>query len=364
MITACLSLIAVAFVIACPMTAVMRRMGRRLGQMDNPGDRKIHTQPIPATGGIAIVAGIVVPMIGALAAINWLPNSVWSKFLPQAITYLDGARGVSGMALALLGAILALHITGLIDDRKALGPYSKLAIQLAVAAVLVIGFDVRLLVLLGPVGSCAVSIIWLVAITNAFNFLDNMDGLSGGVATICGSIFMAAAIVNEQWFVAAMLALLVGALLGFLVFNVHPASIFMGDAGSLVIGFMLALLSVRITYFHATEQPRVGWWAVLTPLVVLAIPLYDFTSVTLIRLAQGKSPFVGDKQHFSHRLVRKGLSRRAAVAVIWACTLATGIGGIMLSRVEAWQAALIVSQTAVILIVLALLERTENSSEI
>jgi UDP-GlcNAc:undecaprenyl-phosphate GlcNAc-1-phosphate transferase len=193
-------------------------------------------------------------------------------------------------------------------------------------------------------------------ITNAFNFLDNMDGLAGGVATICAGIFLAAALISGQWFVAAALALLIGALLGFLVFNFPPASIFMGDGGSLVVGFLMGLCAVRVTYY----DPQLGsaWWAVFTPAIVLAIPLYDLTSVTLIRIAQRKSPFVGDTQHFSHRLVKRGLSRPAAVMVVWACTLATGLGGVMIGFVAPWQAALIVAQTAAVVLVLALLERT------
>lgn len=359
---ACLSLLAAAFLIACPMTAVMRSLANRLGQLDQPGHRKIHTRPIPATGGVAIFLGLVLPMIALLAAAWAMPHEDWQRLYPPAAVYVPGVRQVTGGAAALLVALLALHVTGLIDDRRALGPYSKLAIQLLAAALLVVGFNVRVLTLLGPVTSALVSILWITAITNAFNFLDNMDGLSGGVAAICSTLFMTAAIVNGQWFVAGSLALLVGALLGFLVFNFPPATIFMGDAGSLVVGFTVAVFSVRITWFDSARDVR--WWAVLTPLVVLAIPLYDFVSVTLLRMLQGKSPFVGDTQHFSHRLVRKGLSRRAAVMVIWACTLATGLGGIMLGRVEGWQAALIVAQTLAIVLVLGLLERTANTAEV
>jgi len=211
--------------------------------------------------------------------------------------------------------------------------------------------------------SVAVTVLWFAAITNAFNFLDNMDGLSAGVATICAALLLACALLSGQWFVAGVLALLIGALLGFLAFNFPPASIFMGDGGSLVIGFLLAFGSVRVTYTDLDTPAATsgGWWAVLTPLVVLAIPLYDLTSVTLIRLSQGRSPFVGDTQHFSHRLVQRGLTRSAAVIVIYAGTLAAGLGGVLLTQVtHAWQAGLIAAQTAVILIMLALLERGTN----
>jgi UDP-GlcNAc:undecaprenyl-phosphate GlcNAc-1-phosphate transferase len=156
------------------------------------------------------------------------------------------------------------------------------------------------------------------------------------------------------------------------VFNVPPAKVFMGDGGSLVLGLLLAVISIRTTYFDtevgtaasggAKQGAPGAWYGVLMPLMVLAIPLYDFTSVTLIRLAQGKSPFVGDQNHFSHRLVRKGLSRRAAVIVIWLCTLATGLAGVMLGSLEGWQAALAAGQTVAILALLALLERSKPSA--
>ena len=354
MILACLALVIVAFLIACPLTASMRRVGLWLGQMDRPGERKIHTTPIPATGGVAIFAGIALPLAAVLTGAWSVPQSWW----PAAVRpHLPGVREQTAMALALLGCLAVLHVIGWVDDRRGLGPWAKLWVQIGAATVLVTFFQVRLLELLGPIPSMVVTVLWFVAITNAFNFLDNMDGLSAGVACVCACLFFAAATVGGQWFIAGLLALLIGALLGFLVFNFPPAVIFMGDAGSLVIGFLLAFCSVRITYLDPASGLEPQWWGVLAPVIVLAIPLYDLASVTLLRLWQGKSPFVGDTQHFSHRLVRKGLSRRAAVGVIWACTLAAGLSGVMLPHLSAWQAALAVAQTAAILFVLALLEK-------
>jgi UDP-GlcNAc:undecaprenyl-phosphate GlcNAc-1-phosphate transferase len=253
---------------------------------------------------------------------------------------------------------------GLIDDRRPLRATPKLLVMLTLAIVVSTATGSRLLTLLDPyVGgawlSYVVTVLWMVVITNAFNFLDNMDGLSGGVAAIASSFFLVAALVTGQWFIAATLALTAGALLGFLFFNFPwrgPATIFMGDAGSLVVGFLLAFLTVRTTYV-ATDAS--AWYGVFMPLVVLAIPLYDFASVTVIRLSQGKSPFVGDLQHFSHRLVRRGLSRRAAVLVILGFTAVTAIGGISLESLKPWQAALVGVQTLLVLMVLATWEWSE-----
>lgn len=362
MTPAILLLIPLSFAISCPLTWLCRRLAKQLGHMDAPGERKIHTTPIPATGGIAIFWAIVIPMGLGLTAATYLPESFWQNIIPKLVDHLPGIKSQTPLALAIVGCLGILHFMGLIDDRHGMGPIKKLIIQIGAAGVLVY-FDVRLLEMLDayiPFASIVVTILWFVVVTNAFNFLDNMDGLSSGLAVICGSIFLATALTNGQWFVAAPMALLIGAHLGFLVFNFPPASIFMGDSGSLITGFLIAFGAIRVTYYG--EGMQVGWWAVLTPMVVLAIPLYDITSVTLIRISQGKSPLVGDTQHFSHRLVRKGLSRPAAVGLVWACALATGIGGIILGSLEQWQAILVIVQTAAIILVLALLERTDNAN--
>ncbi len=356
MILATLALILLALAIACPLTSLMARIGRRLGQLDKPGERKIHTVPVPATGGVAIFWAIALPILAGLAAVWLAPESLWNSVVPDLVAHLPGLRAQTPLAITLIGLAGVMHVVGLVDDRVNLGPFVKLAVQLAAAAVLAVFFHVRIFDLLGPAGSILVTVLWIGVIINAFNFLDNMNGLSSGTAIICGSIFLAAALINGQWFVAAVLALLVGGLLGFIVWNYPRAIIFMGDGGSLVVGFIMAVCSVRITYFEPGHAA--GWWAVLTPMVVLAIPLYDLVSVSLIRIAQGRSPFQGDTQHFSHRLVKKGLRPPIAVAVIWGCALATGLGGVMLQRLEGWQAVLIVIQTAAILGVLAMLERT------
>ena len=213
--------------------------------------------------------------------------------------------------------------------------------QLAVAAALVVPFkplwsltalDDRLG--LHGVLSVAVSVLWIAAITNAFNFLDNMDGLSAGVAAVCTAAFLVAAVSIGQWFVAAALAMLLGALLGFLCFNFAPASIFMGDSGSLLIGLVLGVLTIRTTYLPAGEDLGAGWYAVFAPVIVLAVPLYDLVVVSTIRIMQGKSPFVGDTNHFSHRLVARGMSKRTAVLCLYLITAATAVAATILPHVR------------------------------
>jgi UDP-GlcNAc:undecaprenyl-phosphate GlcNAc-1-phosphate transferase len=364
----------IGFAVALPATWAARAFGRRLNALDGggvAGQVKEAPRRVPNTGGIGIFLGVGVCLAGAILALTTGLAEALTESIPEIKPHLPGLIRRLPEAATLLAGLLVLHIIGVVDDRRPLGPLSKLAAMLLISGAVVTLTNTRLLELLdhyplGYAASVGLTILWIVIVTNACNFLDNMDGLSGGVGAICASALLASALVAQQWFVACLLALVIGVLLGFLVFNFpwkgSGASVFMGDGGSLVIGFLLAFLSIRITWVGttadggATAGLGAPGWAVLTPLIVLAVPLYDFASVTLIRLSQGRSPFVGDLQHFSHRLVRHGLSRRAAVLVIYGCTAVTGIGAISLPRLDAWQAALVGAQTLLVLMVIALYE--------
>ncbi len=367
MIWLCLALIPAALAVSCPLTAILARLGHRLGAFDSPGVEGQVKEPqrrVPNTGGVAIFAGIALPMLAGLALLVPLARTSdleWQEepgLIPVALwEHLPGIAQQAPLALGLLSALAALHLLGVIDDRRPLGPWIKLTVMLVAAGAIASLTDTRLLTALdahvgGPWLSIAITVLWIAVVTNAMNFIDNMDGLCAGVASVAGTCFLAAALLSGQWFVAATLALLVGSCLGFLAYNRPPARIFMGDGGSLVIGFLLGFLTVRTTYYDAAG----GWYAVFMPLVVLAVPLYDFVSVTIVRLRQGKSPFVGDLNHFSHRLVRRGLGKPAAVAVICGLTGVTGLSGVMLASLAPWQAILVGVQCVVILLVVAAFE--------
>ena len=369
MVIAVLALAAVSFVVAYPACALLVGASGRLGLVDRGGgeSHKPIGRVVPNTGGVGLFLGLAGPMAVGLAALWALPASVWPEALA---THVPGARRVSGAAGVLLVSLAAVHVMGLIDDRRALGAWPKLAVMLGVAVLLATVGGTRVLELLdvrlpgggGYAVSVAVTAVWVVVVMNAFNFLDNMDGLSGGVAAIVCALYGTATLISGQYFVAGLCALLLGALLAFLRFNFHPARLFMGDGGSLVVGLVVAVVSVRTTYVTPEAGSDVpgglgaAWYAVLMPVVVLAVPMYDFVGVTLLRLCDGRNPMSGDRNHFSHRLVRKGLSPRAAVLVIWLCTLATGLGGVMLGSVSRWQAMLTAGQTLALLLLLAVLE--------
>lgn len=372
--TLVLFLIPLAFAIAWPLTAWLIWLGHRLETFDSAGvagQVKAARRRIPNTGGVAIFFAIAAPL-GAgllllrpgLMPLGWLPTS-----LQQSLSlHLPGIASQAGQGWLLLGSLALLHVMGLVDDRRPLGPFLKLTIMAAPAlavplvSTLAPGFaPTRLLTLLdphvgGPWLSILITAFWFLVITNALNFMDNMDGLSAGTACVAGAFFLAAALLHGQWFVGACLALVVGACLGFLMFNAPRqggARIFMGDGGSLVLGFLLAFLTVRSTYIAkaadlggVTSGP---WYSLLMPVVVLAVPLYDLVTVVMIRLGQGKSPFVGDLQHLSHRLNRLGLSRRACVLVIWGLAGVTGVSGVSLASLQPWQAGLVGLQLVVVL---------------
>lgn len=349
-----------SFILALIATALMIRLAPRFGLVDKPGGRKIHDNPKPLGGGVAIFIAFALPMLLGLAIVNFADLALVRRFIshPDAVAFITGAQHQTKLSLGLLAVMLILHSMGLRDDRKALGPYVKLGVQLAATAALVTIFDMRALTALGYWPSLVVTVLWIVGITNAFNFLDNMDGLSAGVAAVCASAFLITAISIEQWFVAATLALLLGALLGFLVFNFPPAKIFMGDSGSLLIGFVLGVLTVRTTYLAPGQDFGRGWYAVFAPVIVLALPLYDLIVVSIIRISRGMSPFVGDTNHFSHRLVARGMSRRTAVLCLYLVTAATSVAAIILPQVRSTFAAMLIFlQTMLVLGLVALLEQ-------
>ena len=346
--------LAIAF-LAVPVTT---RLAHMFGMIDLPARHKGHARPTPLLGGCAIFAAILLPTMLAMSMSRiWAHNGV-PKWVPvELAVHVAGAAERAPQALGILACAFVLHVIGIVDDRRNLGPLFKLIGQLVVCTAAVVFFGVRVLTVAGPTVSCIVTVLWLVAITNAFNFLDNMDGLSAGVAAICAAALLAAAASIGQLFVMGWLCVILGALVGFMPYNYPPAKVFMGDAGSLVVGFLLGVVSCLTTYVQPGRQYYL--YGVFVPLVVMAVPLYDMVSVVSLRLRDRKSPMVGDRRHFSHRLVRRGMSVRTAVLTIYLCTGATAVAASLLPRVDTVGAVLIFAQTMAILLIIALLESAE-----
>lgn len=357
-----------SFAVSYVVAALVRRYAARLGLVDQPGERKLHDAPIPLGGGLAIWLGVVLPLAAGQAVLAWWmmrhdgfadTGGLFTSLTAFVEPHLGGLLEQSGRLWMLLGGATLLMILGLVDDIRGLNWKLRIAVQFAVAvATVAAGWRMTLFVDL-PLLTAAVSVVWIVGLINTFNMLDNMDGLSAGVAAIAATILAVVIFLSPesirsgpQLFVGGLLLVLVGSLLGFLVHNRPPARLFMGDAGSYFVGYLTATMTISAT-FAGEGLPR---HAVLAPLCVLAIPLYDTISVIAIRLRQGRSPFEGDRSHVSHRLVDLGLSKPQAVLVIYGATLLCGLGALLLHRVELLGAIVILLLVGACLIAIALVE--------
>lgn len=270
-------------------TPFVQKLAVSLGFVDTPSKRKLHVKSTPLLGGVAIFGGLMIVL---------------------AIYF--GMRG-NLRILGQLAAAALIAIIGLIDDRRALPARLKFAAQSG-AFVLAIGLGTRVFLPFSPDWlDYVITFVWLAIITNAVNFLDNMDGLCAGVVAVASAFIVLMADVSGQFFIAPLAAALLGACLGFLRYNFNPASIFMGDAGSLLLGFMLAIMTLQLRF--PSNSTFVTW---MVPLLLLGVPLFDLSLVTVARLKRGVNPLTtAGKDHTSHRLVRIGFSQREAVLLLY-----------------------------------------------
>jgi UDP-GlcNAc:undecaprenyl-phosphate GlcNAc-1-phosphate transferase len=323
-----------AFVTVLVTLPIWRKWCRWTGLVDDPGSRKIHDQPIPLAGGLAVMTGLLVPMLLACAVLWWQhaggasgtgeagppaardTSGRLGLFNYNAVYLLQYGLGRRAVPLGgiFLGAFCIL-LVGWLDDKHELRPSAKFAGQFLVAT-LVAATGTRVTLFVPSLAfSYAVTILWIVTVINAFNFMDNMNGLCAGLGAIGAYHFAVLAAQDSQYLVALIAFLTFGALLGFLPYNFPRAVAFLGDSGSHLVGYLLAVLAI-LPHFYSLRHPRP--WAVLIPLLVLALPLLDLVWVVLLRWRGGQPFYHGDTNHLSHRLVRRGLNRWQAVVAIWA----------------------------------------------
>ena len=312
---------------------IWRKWCLRTGLVDDPGERKIHDQPVPLAGGLAVMTGLLVPTLlgclvlwwqkagGKAGDISFIPNATshitvrFPLLDPDSAFLLQYGLGRRGWELAgiLLGAVGTLLI-GWLDDKHELRPRVKFAGQFVIAALVAASGTRITLFVPSTLFSYAITILWILTVINAFNFMDNMNGLSAGLGAIAAYHFAIIAAEENQYLVALIAFLAFGALLGFLPYNFPRARAFLGDAGSHLVGYLLAVLAI-LPHFHTATHPRRA--AVLIPLLILAVPLADLVWVVLLRWRIGQPFYQGDTNHLSHRLVRRGLTRTQAVLVVW-----------------------------------------------
>jgi UDP-GlcNAc:undecaprenyl-phosphate/decaprenyl-phosphate GlcNAc-1-phosphate transferase len=330
-----------AFLTVLASLPLWRKCCLRTGLVDDPGRRKIHDQPTPLAGGLAVMTGLLVPTLLACLILLWQklggsaaaaysasspgPHAAGHPALldPYAFFLLQYGLGRRAIELAaIFGGALGLLMVGVLDDKHELRPRDKFIGQLVVAA-MVAGSGARITLFIPSVAfSYAVTILWILTVVNAFNFMDNMNGLCAGLGAIAAWCFAFLAASDGQYLVALIAFLTFGALLGFLPYNFPHARAFLGDAGSHLVGYLLAVLAI-LPHFYSVRHPR--RWAVLIPLLVLAVPLADMAWVVMLRWRKGQPFYQGDTNHLSHRLVRRGLTQTQAVLVIWIAAAALGL---------------------------------------
>jgi UDP-GlcNAc:undecaprenyl-phosphate GlcNAc-1-phosphate transferase len=277
-------------------TPLIRRLAIRLEVVDRPSEaHKTHREPIPYMGGIAIVLGVLITTYGALI--------------------LSGNSNVIGLASVVLVPAVFISGVGLVDDIKRLSPWPRFLVQNLVGIAISI-FLVATDSLGSPTGSeiidMLVSILWIVGITNSINFFDNVDGGASGTVAISSIFLFLLSIQGDQYFIAALSLVLAGSTIGFLLWNKPPARIYMGDAGALFLGVLLATLTLR---FNPNPIDRVSSLAI--PILLLAIPILDTTVAVVSRIRRRISPFQGGQDHLSHRLMRAKFTKRQSILVLW-----------------------------------------------
>ncbi len=302
------------------LTPVAARVARALGAMDSPAPNKIHPHATPYLGGLAVAGGLM--LVAALTA------------------------GASGELVTILAGGLALFVLGLIDDWRTVSPATKILVEVGAAVALwLVGVRGGLF---GSVLDLPLTVLWVVAVTNAFNLLDNMDGLLSGVAAVAALTFFVIAASRGDYLVAALSLAVAGAALGFLGHNFPPARIFMGDAGSLLLGFLLASIGLKLDLVGPTGLARIA-----IPALVCGVPLFDTALVVVARIREGRPPHVGGTDHSSHRLSARGLNGRGIALLTY--SMQAVLSGIALWLVGASDGSVLIAVPTVAIAVLGML---------
>ena len=303
-----------AYLLVGVLTPLMRKIAIATKVVDQPNaSHKSHNKPVPYLGGVAIIIGIITISYSTSLISNFTSTTFW-------------------LATSVLGPALALGLIGLWDDVRNLSPLPRFIAQsiagIFTATVLIITNNVG-----NPTGSnffdAVITVLWVVGICNSINFFDNLDGGAAGTVAISSAALAYLALTGDQYLIAALAIVTTGATLGFLVWNKSPAKIYMGDAGALFLGVLLATITIRL---EPNTKTQMGSY--LTPVFLLAVPILDTTVAVMSRLRRHISPFQGGQDHLSHRLIRSGLSRKQAALSLWLLSAIYASISVFISRVN------------------------------
>ena len=317
-----LGVFAVTTALTLGLTPLALRVAVRRSILDEPSEIKAQESPVPYLGGIAIVLSFVAVVLGAAA--------------------IEPPVSGGDELVVILGIGALLSIMGLLDDLRGLSPFLRLGVEIA-AGIVVWASPAGADVFGNDAINAAVTIVWIVGITNAINFLDNMDGLAAGVSAIAAGGVFIVALDGGQFLVATLAIALAGCAVGFLRSNFHPARIYMGDAGALFLGFVLAVLCLKLEYPDAAREIGLA-----IPIVIMGVALFDTTLITINRIRHGRSPLAGGRDHTSHRLVFVGIPVPAAVTIIYLAAASLGCLAVVLSRSDRTTGLLLVGWLLVV----------------
>jgi UDP-GlcNAc:undecaprenyl-phosphate GlcNAc-1-phosphate transferase len=320
----------VAFITAFLFTPMVKKLAFKLNAVDIPNDdRRVHNHPIPRLGGIAILLGFIIALLVDIVI----------SISTNAIIFDNKLTGL------ILGIII-IEIAGVWDDIKPIGAWTKLSFQIAAAFVVISG-GVKIEFLTNPfvengvfslgIFAIPLTIIWIVGVTNALNFIDGLDGLAAGIASISSLSLLFISIFLKNFDVVILTAALAGSTLGFLPFNFNPAKIFMGETGSGFLGFTLGTISIMGMIKSYTAI------AIVTPLIVLGLPIFDTIFAIVRRIIHGKSPMSADRGHLHHRMVDAGFTQKQTVLILYIISAFLGLIGLMIVENGMWKVILLVA---------------------
>lgn len=323
----------ISFIIACVISLVITPLVRKVSQLFNIADSATKTELI---GGLAPIAAIL---------------------FTSTCFYYEGYSIVNNQIIGIIVGLLIITLGGVIDDIIELSPFKKVIIQF-ISTMPAIYYGVNITLFVGDnYITKIITCLWIIGLMNSFNFLDNMDGLATGVGIICASILAMVGYKHGDIQIVYLSMITAGALSGFLFYNFKPAVIYLGDTGSLSIGYLLATFSVSANYL---ENAHLAHLPVLTPLLIFGLPLFDTCSVIVIRLYKKRPVWEADKNHFSHRLVKLGMTEKLAVTTNYLVTLAIGTQAWVLSEVRLVGASILLTHSIIIFIIIGILEYTAS----
>lgn len=331
-------LTAASFFLCLGLTPLVRLIAIRKGFMANPTKERWHRKPTALLGGIAIYTGVAAPLFFVADFKTVLPH----------ILRTSSPLGLPSIGTVIFLGMTFLFILGLLDDFLNIKPHTKLIGQILVASMVTfLGFRLHWFPSLTV--DTLVTIFWIVGVTNAFNLIDNMDGLCAGIGLIA-AVFLSILYKGGGIEATQVALILAGSLAAFLLYNFNPASIFMGDCGSLVIGFMLSILGLGYSEVYASN--KISLYAV--PVMIFLVPILDTTIVTFVRLLSGRSASVGGKDHTSHRLVLMGLHEKKAVLFLYGIGIVSGITAVFVSKTDTFTSPVVIVPIAVSIILMGI----------